>query len=188
MSNVGKWDAWYENLPGESGAFRYGDTITYELGAKFLEGCDIVEDWGTGSGGFLRYLPRAIGVDGSDTDYAQKKYVDLENYTSACDGIFMRHVLEHNYNWKAIISNALQSAKERICLVLFTELVESVTVQIAHNKCYGVDVPDLCLSRTDLYDAFDRWGWSASEQKFETDTGYGIEYVIYLTRYSKRVM
>ncbi len=115
-----KWNGWYENLKlTDCGSFKYGDTSTYEMGYNFLESCDKIEDWGCGAGGFKRFfknLNKYVGVDGSKTPFADIK-TDLLIYNSNVDGIFMRHVLEHNYEWKKILENALKSFTQRMCLV-----------------------------------------------------------------------
>jgi len=180
-SNVGKWDAWYKGLSANPSSFRYGDTLTYQLGARFLEDCEVVEDWGTGAGGFLRYRPDAIGVDGSDTPHAKKKFVDLVTYETQCDGIFMRHVLEHNYDWTNILKNALTSAR-KICIVLFTPLSDGPTKELAHNKAYGVDVPDLSLSKDVLMINLKTQNFDVKIEEYKTQTDYGAETVLYLTR------
>lgn len=182
-SNVGKWDLWYRELTPTPGAYRYSDTVTYELGSRFLADCAVVEDWGTGAGGFKRFRPDAVGVDGSNTPHAEKKYVDLVRYVSPCDGIFMRHVLEHNYDWKPILKNALASAGKKLCLVLFTPLSDSGTREIAHNRMHGVDVPDLSLGRDELQRIFAEFPLrKVSMEEIRSDTGYGVEYIIYVEK------
>lgn len=182
-SNVGKWDQWYENLSSTPGAFKYSDTVTYELGSTFLRDCRIVEDWGTGAGGFKRFRPDAIGVDGSNTPHAEKKYVDLVKYTSECDGIFMRHVLEHNYQWAAVLRNALRSATRKLCIVLFTPIVETASKEIAHNKIHGVDVPDISLGREELGSVLKEFGLKEVKiGQIESATGYGLEYILYIEK------
>lgn len=182
-SNVGKWDDWYRDLSPAPGAFKYSDTVTYELGSSFLSDCAVVEDWGTGAGGFKRFRPDAIGVDGSNTPHAEKKYVDLVNYLSECDGVFMRHVLEHNYDWLPILRNALRSASRKLCLVLFTPLSETGTKEIAHNKIHGVDVPDLSLGKDELHRVFSEFDLKhVRMEEIRSATGYGVEYLIYIER------
>jgi hypothetical protein len=182
-SNVGKWDQWYECLPSTTGAFVYSDTITYELGSDFLSDCRVVEDWGTGAGGFKRFRPDAIGVDGSNTPHAEKKYIDLVRYTSSCDGIFMRHVLEHNYEWPSVLRNALQSASQKICIVLFTPMVDTESKEIAHNKMHGVDVPDISLGRNELAGIFGEFDLKEVKMgQIESATGYGLEYIFYIKK------
>lgn len=183
MANVGKWDEWYRHLSSAPGAFAYGDTVTYELGADFLGDCAYVEDWGCGAGGFRRYRPDAIGVDGSDTPFADKKYVDLSEYMSSCDGIFMRHVLEHNRDWKTILANAIRSASKKICVVLFTPLNDIGTTELARNGGSGIDVPDLSLGRDELDAIFAEHRLANVRiERCETATKYGAEHVVYIEK------
>jgi len=181
-SNVGKWDAWYKELPSTPSAFRYSDTITYQLAANFLSDCAVVEDWGVGGGGFLNYRPDAIGIDGSNTPFAKKTYVDLCNYVSECDGVHMRHVLEHNYEWKHILHNAFKSATKKICITLFIEMTSNETKEIAHNLKHGVDVPDLSLSENEFMDIIQSYNPSHyTVESLPTQTGYGREIVYCIT-------
>jgi hypothetical protein len=107
-----KWNKWYENLTKDDiGSFKYGDTITYTLGYEFLKICNTIEDWGCGVGGFKRLfvngdLNKYTGIDGSNTPLSDIK-ADLLDYQSSVDGIFMRHILEHNYKWLGNSSNLI---------------------------------------------------------------------------------
>lgn len=176
-----KWNEWYKGVSTES-AFRYGDTLTYEKGFDFLKTCGTVEDWGCGTGGFKRFFKNSdvnyVGLDGSDTPFSDRK-VDLTSYTSQVDGIFMRHVLEHNYEWKSILMNALRSFGQKMCLVMFTPFSDE-TKEIAHNRGHGVDVPDISFRKEDLTDLFDGIDWSV--ESFQTNTGYGIEHIFFLNK------
>src|SRR6266436_238664 len=179
MSNVGKWDRWYEGLQDSPSSFRFADTITYELGAKFLQDCAVVEDWGVGAGGFKRYRPDAIGIDGSKTPFADK-IADLVSYRSHVDGIFMRHVLEHNYGWRRILENALHSAK-KICVVLFVPFSKGETIKLADNAPHGVDVPDLSLSKTEFNAVLNSAGVKEARSFiYKNDSGYGQETIFYI--------
>jgi len=181
-NNVGKWDSWYESLPTEPGSFRYSDTITYKEAANFLSDCATVEDWGVGGGGFLRYRPDAIGVDGSDTKFATKKHIDLQQYISKCEGVHIRHILEHNYNWFNILENALKSATKKIVITMFIPLNEDITKEVSHNKQHGVDVPDMSISKKEFYDIISKYkNIKIETQNFKTPTGYGEEEMIFLT-------
>lgn len=176
-----KWNEWYKDVSTES-AFRYGDTLTYEKGFDFLKTCGTVEDWGCGTGGFKRFFKNSdvnyVGLDGSDTPFSDRK-VDLTLYTSQVDGVFMRHVLEHNYEWKSILMNALRSFGQKMCLVMFTPFSDE-TKEIAHNRGHGVDVPDISFRKEDLTDLFDGIDWSV--ESFQTNTGYGIEHIFFLNK------
>src|ERR1700722_11100627 len=102
---VGRWDQWYAGLDAAS---PYGDVRSYEVGAAFLADCELVEDWGCGKGGMRQYVaPDSYrGIDGSRTPFADV-IADLREYRSDVDGVFVRHVLEHNYDWRTILSNVL---------------------------------------------------------------------------------
>lgn len=183
MSNLGKWNSWYEGLDGNTAPsyFRFGDTASYQLGAKFLEDCLVVEDWGIGAGGFKRYRPDAIGIDGSATPFADI-IADLVTYRSKVNGIFMRHVLEHNYEWPRILCNALHSA-EKICVVLFVPFSKDQTVKIADNACHGVDVPDLSLSEVEFNAVLNSTGVrEVRREAYKNDCGYGQETIIYIRK------
>ena len=165
-------------MSNEPSSFRYGDTPTYEIASKFLEDCQSIEDWGCGAGGFMRYCDRAIGVDGSDTPFASKKFIDLQNYTTDCEAIHMRHVLEHNYGWQKILINALNSARKKLVVTLFIPLNDE-TKQLAHNKPHGVDVPDMQISESDFLSIVNLKNPSKmTRQILNTDTSYGREEII----------
>jgi hypothetical protein len=182
MSNLGKWDAWYAKIGEDpSKAPRYGDGITYLMAASFFADLDEVEDWGCGPGGFKRYCTtRYIGIDGSHTPAADK-IADLTQYHSEAPGIMLRHVLEHDYDWEAILQNAVASFRRKLFLCLFTPFAPD-THEIAHNRIYGVDVPDISFSRPDIERHLAGPGlcWQLIEG-VKTATQYGCEHV-YLVR------
>lgn len=183
-SNIGKWDGWYKELKptDQPSAFHYSETETYGIAAEFLSDCETIEDWGVGAGGFLAHCPRAIGVDGSDTPFAEKKNVDLCEYTSECEGVHMRHVLEHNYDWEMILENALETASKKICITFFIPLNEGETIELNHNLEHGVDVPDLSISRQSFDDIVAKYNPESIEvEVLETKTGYNIEIVCKIT-------
>ena len=181
-----KWNHWYKDIKIENmGVFMYGNTVTYELGYKFLEDCNKIEDWGCGTGGFKRFFTeenasKYIGIDGSITPFSNIK-ADLTQYTSNVEGIFMRHILEHNYEWKMILHNACKSFNKKMCLILFTPFTNE-TIEIAHNLKHGVDVPDLSFNKDDLIAIFELYNIKYKLESLNTSTGYGIEHVFYLEK------
>jgi len=178
-----KWNDWYKDLNNMS-SFRYGNTETYQLGYDFLKTCDKIEDWGCGSGGFKLFFndnpTKYIGIDGSDTPFSDLKN-DLILYNSNVDGIFMRHVLEHNYEWKKILENACKSFNKKMCLILFTPFTNE-TKEIAHNLKHGVDVPDISFNKNDLIEFFEKYNIIYNLLTIETNTGYNIEHIFYLNK------
>jgi hypothetical protein len=176
-SNVGKWNRWYASLTEPQA---YGDTITYEWGAKFLEDCPLVEDWGCGKGWMRRFIPedRYVGLDGSHSPFADK-IVDLATYRSSVPGVFMRHVLEHNYQWAAILENAVASAQSKFFLVLFTPTAET-TREIAYAEDPGV--PDISFRLEDIIEPIVASGMELESETIHTSTQYGVETVFRCTR------
>jgi len=175
---LGKWDKWYKNVKS-MGSFRYGNTVTYQLAEDFLSGMN-VEDWGCGTGGFKRlHKGGYTGIDGSKTPFADK-IVDLRNYKSSVDGIIMRHVLEHNYDWEKVLKNAIASFKKRLCIVIFTPFSHKTKV-IAQNKKYGVDVPDISFDKRDLEKYFGDLKWRLDEG-IKTRTYYKVEHVYFVEK------
>lgn len=176
MSGFGKWTTWYE---ASDKSWAFGDTASYQMGANFLSDCISVEDWGCGRGWFRRFRPdNCIGLDGSHSPFADK-IVDLTEYTSSVDGIFMRHVLEHNYNWKKILRNAIASFKDKMVLVIFTPWSAGETTQIRMIERVGV--PDLALSKPTVLMMLEGLHWEFVELK-SPDTIYGHEYVFLIER------
>lgn len=182
-SNLGKWEPWYKDIPNGSPPRPYGNSPTYEMGAKWLEDCWLVEDWGCGMGWFRLFLkPNQgyIGLDGTLSPFVDY-VVDLAKYTAKRNvpGIFMRGVLEHDYNWRTILTNAVESFTHRMCLVLFTPM-DRFPEQLAYNEEIGV--PDLSLRMSDVVSIIDwggiRWKW----EDVQSDTGYGQERVFYLEK------
>lgn len=181
-NNVSKWDSWYKKLPDAPSSFNYGETVTYELAAEFLKDCETVEDWGCGAGGFFRYRPDAIGVDGSNTKFAVKRNIDLKSYLSECDGVHLRHILEHNYNWDSILKNALISAKKKLVVTLFIPLNDNETTEIANNGIYGVDVPDISICKREFMDIVTSFNpANIAIDCLKTSTSYGEEQIFYIT-------
>jgi hypothetical protein len=174
-TNLGKWNKWYENLKVGGEGRRYGDVVTYHMAAAFLAGCAEIEDWGCGRGGFREHCPgRYIGVDGSQTPYAEK-IAELQAYRSSVDGILLRHVLEHNYTWPRVLDNAVASFRKRLCVVLFTPFADT-TRELRHNRKSGVDVPDLALSAAEIEAHFKGLEWILIKD-IKTTSQNGIEHV-----------
>lgn len=185
-SNINKWDEWHKDISNntQDSSYKYGDTETYQIAANFLSDCKTIEDWGVGAGGFLIYSPEAIGIDGSDTPFATKKFIDLCDYETKVEGIHIRHILEHNYEWDRILENALKSATKKICLTLFIPLNDGdTTIEKAHNLKHGVDVPDLSISKDKFDEILLKYNPSIVETiTLETNTGYSTEIVYKITK------
>lgn len=178
-----KWNVWYKNLDvNKPDNFVNSDLTTFQKGYDFLKSCNKIEDWGCGSGGFKMFCPdnKYIGIDGSKTPFANIK-ADLTVYKSKVNGIFMRHILEHNYQWKSILENAIESFTEKMCLILFTPFSD-VHKEIAHNLKHGIDVPDLSFSKSDLLAIFSKHNVDCVIESLSTNTQYQVEHILYLSK------
>lgn len=156
--------------------FPFGDTITYRKGMGFLAGLGLVEDWGCGTAWAKRYLKLSSyrGVDGSASKFTDV-VADLRTYVSDVDGIFMRHVLEHNEGWREILANAVQSFKKRMALIMFIPFGPETKIT---NP--GAEIPDIQFRKEDLTDYFKDLKWT--EESFSTPTQCGWEHVFYLQK------
>lgn len=165
MSDHEYWYRWYAE---PSSPRPFGDTVTYEIVADFLDGT-AVEDWGCGYG-WYKTIHRGpyIGVDGVKTGH-EDIVADLSEYTSSTPSIFMRGVLEHNYNWRKILENCCVSAQEKIAIVVATPRGEGEVV----NFLGGVrQIPDIALPWDEIFDILKQHGWSGKFAEIETKTHY----------------
>ncbi len=175
---MNKWTKWYIN---KNQSEPYADTISYSMGAEFLKDCDIVEDWGCGLGWFKKtYCGRAIGVDGTESKFSDV-VADLATYKSYNfpNGIFMRHVLEHNENWKEILENALDTARYKFFLAIFTPFSETEKI-LGWTEELGV--PDISLVRKDVENTIVAHDFGFEGVGIKSDTFFGVEYIYKCTK------
>jgi SAM-dependent methyltransferase len=172
---------WAANMMGRWGyanaaPFPYGDDATYRRGMTFLDGHGAIEDWGAGTGYARRFVTCSPyrAVDGSPS-LGVDTVADLRTYRSAPDCIFMRHVLEHNPEWRRVLENALRSFQRRMVLVVFTPFADE-TQEIGSWS----GIPDLAFRKEDLLAYFE--GLECREESIPTDTAYLREHVFYLER------
>ena len=160
---------------------RYGqDDITYQCGMAWLDAvCATIEDWGCGSGHAAQFARNAavLGIDGSPgrrVDVVD----DLRTYKGTKpDGIYMRHVLEHNMDWETVLQNALGQFRKRMVLVIFTPFsYATVCLPVPPTQ----KVPDISFRKEDLTKHFA--SMIDHEDSLVTGAMYGTEHVFYLAR------
>lgn len=186
---MGRWNLKYKNFKEQDfykkskcKFFTYGDLTSYIEAANFLSSCSKVEDWGSGLGGFKLYRPDAIGIDGSDGELDRK--ADLRYYTSKVEGVHLRHVLEHNWEWQKITRNALSSATKKIVITFFIPLLkdeETKIIMVGRGENRGI--PDIAISEKEFLEIIDEFKYKIEniERKFiYSDTQYGCEEVFFI--------
>lgn len=133
-----------EKVPTWTHDKRYGVEESYIAGMKWLEPCSLVEDWGCGPAYSKKYrVGKYRGIDG--TDGFCDLVADLRQYTSFTPGLFMRHVLEHNEDWRLILENAVRSFTERMSLIFFLPFANETRVVSINNG-----IPDIEFNRDDI--------------------------------------
>jgi len=167
-SYLNRWAPWYEN---NSNLAPYGDTSTYQIGVNFLSGL-AVEDWGCGLGWYKTiHQGPYIGIDGTPSQHADI-VADLREYKSETPAVWMRHVLEHNPDWKKILHNALSSAQQKIVIIVFTP--NGNNEQIDYVK--ALEVPDIALPHAEIAEKIKKAGFELVEQStIPTESFYGEE-------------
>lgn len=180
---MGNWN--YGTTP----QFPYGDETSYQKAMEFLDGPHIIEDWGCGTSWARKFVKRGryIGIDGSWSLHCDL-VTDLRTYrSSSAGGILIRHILEHNYDWKKILGNALASFQKKFALILFTPFTET-TRTIAMSE--SGKVPDISFRREDLLEFLDavdagsrrsdRRRFYFTEESIQSATQYGVEHLFYI--------
>lgn len=145
----GPWD--YLNVKEQ---FPYDGTMSYGIAGKWVSGRGLVEDWGCGVGWMKNFVDGEYrGLDGAWSRWADE-VVDLRTYRSDVSCAVMRHVLEHNTDWRAIAENFSDSWHDRAALVLFVPpQTEDVVVSDPDWA-----VPDIAVSGPDLIEILGRHG------------------------------
>lgn len=174
-SAAGNWNDWYSKHPE---GFPCGED-SYRRAAEYLVDYE-VEEWGAGMSKFgdMHYMGYRA-VDGSPTQITDD-VVDLCNYQSDVEAILMRHVLEHNENWREIFTNLCSSFTHRAVVIFFTPF-NNFQKQIDFTEM-GIDVPVLSLAIKDVNDLIPdnvtrRW-----ERTVSPDTKYGEETLLYMEK------
>lgn len=165
---AGGWD--YRNIE----QFSYGEETSYRKGIAFLDGHGDIEDWGCGTAWAKRFVTKSAytGIDASPSRFADK-VVDLRTYRSDVDCVFIRHVLEHTFDWRTILTNAVASFRERMVLVIFTPFADE-TKEIASWS----GIPDIAFRKEDLTECFRHLPYS--EETIFTNTQYEREHLFYI--------
>lgn len=144
-----RWD--YAGL----GQVQYGDESSYQAAANWLDWPGwTVEDWGCGCAYAKRFFHHAkyIGIDGSQNDYADICRVELDCRFSEPNGLLMRHVLDHNENWRAVLNRAANCCQNRMVLVFFIAWGQTTKILDWTSDPKYPDIPNIQFRREDIFE------------------------------------
>lgn len=147
-----QWSWLYVGGPPEPTPYR-DDAVTYMRAGICLSGPGLVEEWGCATTWGKRFVGAPYrGIDGAEgIERWGATRADLRTYRSSVPKILMRHVLEHNWEWRDILQNALASYTERMVLIFFIPPGEGDVNFPEHGFAGGPDTPPvLQVDRTDL--------------------------------------
>lgn len=148
MPIAGRWNYINHKTP-----FQFGDIESYKISSEWLNDCDVVEDWGCGCAFAKQFFTTCyIGIDGSITPWCDK-VANLMTYKSKPSGLLIRHVLEHNYEWRVILKSAVASFQKRMALVMFIPPSDEdtiITPKICVDPIAGFTVPDISCCKKDI--------------------------------------
>lgn len=164
------------------------EKISFLKGINFLSDCKIIEDWGCGPicyfKNFFKNKSSYIGIDGSFSPNADKSNTDLIEYKSNIEGIFMRHILESNFQWRRILNNAVNSFSKKMVLVVFTPFVDETKILYYNEQDNYSGVPTLSFSKNDILEEINKYNitYTIEENIENRYCQYKIENIIYLTK------
>ena len=143
---MNEWAGWKDSEP-----VLLGNEETYRRAIEYLDGHGDIVDFGGGTGYAARFVKQSAYsvLDGSPSRFVPNP-VDLATVRFECDCLLMRHVLEHNSIWLAILINALESFHKRAVIILFIDLEsENRLVRTEHLfiGSIGMTVPTYALSK-----------------------------------------
>jgi hypothetical protein len=160
MSMIGRWAPLYEGVHERRAYGAYSPT--YKAAAEWLAPCVSIEDWGGGLGWFRNFIaPNGTGtgtyrlVDGTANDYVHE-VADLTSYRPVTkpEGILLRHVAEHNLQWRAIIDNLLASFTKRAVVVVYTPFTDEPTHDLGDDTS-GLRVPTISFNSAEFHAALE---------------------------------
>lgn len=181
-------DFWKNRDPKNEYVNSKNNNITMELSSKIFSKYNVtlIEDWGCGNCVFKEYLNnniKYVGVDGSETGY-QNKIEDLTKYVTEVDGIYLRHVLEHNGEYKKIFKNALESFNKVFILVLFTPFTSNNEIDVL-KTCDLKDkkIPDIAFNKKHIIDIIEQNNCSYELlENIKSNTSYKYEQIFIIKK------
>jgi len=190
MSNLGDpnvWNEWWPDLYGHLDEPRSypGNPDTYKIAGGFFAGEKLVEEWGCATTWGKQFIPAPYrGVDGGPSKFVDV-VADLREYSSDVPNAIIRHVLEHNWDWRKILDNFMGSFTEKAAIILFIPMGRHDINRSFENRVDEPKTPPgLQLDEVSFWDLVSRPGVSVVRDEVLTnDTPpFGYERIILLER------
>lgn len=149
------WEAWWPDLYTSAGVPQEypGGSESYKLAGEFLGGENLVEEWGCATTYGRQFIPAPYrGVDGAKSKFNDVT-ADLTQYKSDVPNALIRHVLEHNWEWRTILDNFLGSFTNRAVVILFIPLGDQDINRSFENRVeMPQSPPGLQLDQASFFD------------------------------------
>jgi len=174
ISNKYKWD--YSGI--DEVCYSDDKQESYIKAAEFLG--DNVEDWGGGTGWARRYFKNYTNIDGSPHKYVNQ-VADLVEYTSDCENILMREVLEYNTQWKRLLDNVKKSFKKRFCLIISTPFANKTYIWLAESTGKAKRI-EFRFKKQDILDQFPKSKYKLNEELIKTNHLYNRDWILYVEK------
>lgn len=181
------WEAWWPDLyRGVIAPVEYpGGSESYKLAGMFLAGDALVEEWGCATTFGRQFIPAPYrGVDGGPSEFVDV-VADLREYGSGVPNALIRHVLEHNWDWRDILDNFVSSFTKKAAIILFIPMgVHDINRSFEHRVGKAPTPPGLQLDEASFFDRINRPGVViVDDMELANDTPpFGYERVIFLEK------
>lgn len=141
LDPIGKWKQFYEHSTQTQ---PYGHIQTYEMAAKFLDDGNLVEDWGCGYAYAKQFFKKSkyVGIDGTKSIHCDV-VDDLRTRKSTPPNVLLRGVLEHNLEWRSLLTNVTRCAQEKLCIIFFMDFLPEQGPVMVDPKS-GIPAFQLC--------------------------------------------
>ena len=187
ISRMGLWNNFWKTRKNK----KYQECSIMKHSIKFFDTDKIkhIQDWGCGNCKLKNYISRNkyyLGIDGSETGF-QDKIIDLVNYKTKCDAVFIKHVLEHNILWKEILLNFLNSFTVRGILIIYTPFSKETkvigeTLNGKNTNNYLVSVEKMSFNKQEIIDIIKSLDISFKFEEIESNNEFKKDNIFYLQK------
>lgn len=183
------WDFWWPTLYNAATKPQSypGNPDSYMLAGEFLSGDGLIEEWGCATTWGKQFLKSPYrGVDGGISKFVDQ-VADLRMYRSTVPKILIRHVLEHNWEWRQILANVMASFYDRAAIILFIPLgTHDINRSFEHREGEAESPPGLQMDEMSFENMLYIPGIRVETKVLSNNTPpFGYEKLYFLTKASE---